>query len=236
MQKAETDQIPISEIFLSVQGEGVNTGVPSVFLRTYFCNLSCTWCDSKYTWLNQEKSKPGVDYKPMTTETVIQKIISFGQKHLVVTGGEPLLQQKLLTKVLSRLKEEGFYIEVETNGTIVPIPKMLELVDCFNVSPKTSNSLVNPKARTRRGALETFAGSSKSWFKFVVGNQQDVLEVDELVSEFSLPRERVMLMPEGIDSETIIERGRWLVEVCKEKGFRFTPRLHILLFGNKRGT
>jgi organic radical activating enzyme len=172
----------------------------------------------------------------MTADAVFQKVMSFGCAHLVLTGGEPLLHQKLLEPVLSRLKKEGVYIEVETNGTVTPTEETFSLIDCFNVSPKTSNSLVDSRVRTRRGPLEAFAGSRKSWFKFVVRDSKDLSEVEDLIHEFSLPRDRIMLMPEGTDSTTLIERGRWLVDVCMERGFRFTPRLHILLFGNKRGT
>lgn len=223
-------------MFLSVQGEGINAGTPSVFLRTYFCNLTCTWCDSKYTWLNQDKSKAGVDYTLMTVDAVFDKVMRFGCKHMVLTGGEPLLHQKLLAPVLSRLKKEGVCIEVETNGTMAPTTEMFGLIDCFNVSPKTSNSLVDRRVRIRRGPLEAFVASQKAWFKFVIRDSQDLSEVEDLIAEFSLPSDRVMLMPEGTDSTTLIERSRWLVDVCMAKGFRFTPRLHILLFGNKRGT
>ena len=226
----------MSEVFLSVQGEGINAGTPSVFLRTYFCNLTCSWCDTKYTWLNQDESKPGVDYRSMTVDAVLDKVMGFDCKHLVLTGGEPLLHQKLLVPILSRLKKRGVYIEVETNGTVEPTDEIFELIDCFNVSPKTSNSLVDRRVRTRRGALEALVASQKTWFKFVVRDPQDLSEVEGLIAEFSVPRDRVILMPEGIDSTTLIERSRWLVDVCKEKGFRFTLRLHILLFGNKRGT
>jgi 7-cyano-7-deazaguanosine (preQ0) biosynthesis protein QueE len=234
-QKIE-NEIPVAEIFLSVQGEGINAGVPSVFLRTYFCNLTCTWCDSKYTWLNQDQSKAGVDYKSMTADAVFEHVMRFGCSHLVLTGGEPLLQQKFLAPILSRLKKEGMYIETETNGTIAPTEETLGLIDCFNVSPKTSNSLVDRRVRTRRAPLEAFVASEKAWFKFVVRDSPDLAEVEDLIAEFSIPRDRVMLMPEGIDSTTLIERSRWLVDVCMKRGFRFTPRLHILLFGNKRGT
>ena len=228
--------LPVSEIFLSVQGEGIHAGTPSVFLRTYFCNLTCTWCDSKYTWQNQDKSTDGVDYRGMKTRDVLDRVLAFNCKHLVLTGGEPLLHQRLLPMILSRLKKEGLYVELETNGTIVPKAEMLELVDCFNVSPKTSNSHVDRRVRTRRMALNGLVTSGKAWFKFVVSDFGDLSEVEELISEFSIPRDRVMLMPEGTDTTLLLERGRWLVDVCKERGFRFTPRLHILLFGNKRGT
>jgi 7-cyano-7-deazaguanosine (preQ0) biosynthesis protein QueE len=235
LQRSQSE-VPVSEIFLSVQGEGVHSGTPSVFLRTYYCNLTCTWCDSKYTWLNQEASKPGVDYQPLSTDAVLEKVLGYGCKHLVLTGGEPLLHQKVLAPVLARLKTAGFYVEVETNGTVAPGAETIEQVDCFNVSPKTSNSLVDARLRTRPGALKSLIGSQKAWFKFVVGNAQDVAEVEDLISKHKIPRERVLLMPEGIDATALIERSRWLTEVCKEKGFRFTPRLHILLFGNRRGT
>jgi 7-carboxy-7-deazaguanine synthase len=221
---------------MSVQGEGVNAGTPTVFLRTYFCNLTCDWCDTKYTWLNQDNSRRGVDYERMSEETVLARVLRFNCKHLVLTGGEPLLHQRLLPPILSRLKREGIYVEVETNGTVAPNEEMLRLVDCFNVSPKTSNSNVDQRVRTRRDALNALVASPKAWFKFVVRDLQDLSEVEELITEFSMPRGRVMLMPEGIDANVIIERSRWLVDVCKERGFRFTPRLHILLFGNRRGT
>ena len=227
--------MPVSEIFLSIQGEGVHSGKPSVFLRTYRCNLSCTWCDSKYTWLDQEKSKPGVDYEPMTLGAVMDRITIYGCKHLVLTGGEPLLHQRVLAPLLASLKKAGFFIEVETNGTIAPSAEVVESVDCFNVSPKISNSLVEESVRTRPDALRAFVRSQKAWFKFVVCDQNDVSEIEQMLSKFGIPRDRVMLMPEGIDAATLLERSRWLVEVCKEKSFRFSMRLHILLYGNKRG-
>ena len=223
-------------MFFSVQGEGVNAGTPSVFLRTYFCNLTCTWCDTKYTWLNQDAARADVDYHPMGADEVFEKVMSYGCRHLVLTGGEPMLHQRALAPVLSALKDAGVSVEVETNGTIEPTAELIRLVDCFNVSPKTSNSLVDRRLRLRRGALEAFARSGKAWFKFVVADSRDVDEVEGLITAYGLPRGRIMLMPEGTDVDAMLARGRWLVDVCKEKGFRFTPRLQILLFGNRRGT
>jgi 7-carboxy-7-deazaguanine synthase len=233
-QTAE-EQLPVSEIFYSVQGEGVHSGTPSVFLRTYRCNLSCTWCDSKYTWLGQDKARQGVDYTPMPATALIDKIASYGCKHLVLTGGEPLLHQRALAPVLAGLKGSGFFIEVETNGTIAPSAAFEASVDCFNVSPKISNSLVEEGVRIRAKPLRAFVRSRKAWFKFVVCDKKDLAEIEGMVSEFGLQRERVILMPEGVDAATLLARSRWLVEVCKERGFRFGPRLHILLWGNQRG-
>ena len=163
-------------------------------------------------------------------------MMNYRCKHLVVTGGEPLLHQRLLEPTLSSLKTSGFFIEVETNGTITPSEEMVRLVDCFNVSPKISNSLVDERVRVRPNTIQIFVSSQKAWFKFVITRSQDLVEVERLIPEFAIPPERVLLMPEGTDAATLLARSRWLVEFCKEKGFRFTPRLHILLFGNARAT
>lgn len=234
--QTEEEEIPVSEIFYSVQGEGIHSGTPAVFVRTYTCNLYCTWCDSKYTWLGQEHSKAGVEYSLLTVSRVIEKVDRFGCKHLVLTGGEPLLHQKRLGRLLSVLKGKGYFIEVETNGTVAPTKDVVEMIDCFNVSPKISNSKVTEEARIRPVPLKSFVASGKAWFKFVVCAEQDVKEVEAMVSRFDLPSDKVILMPEGTDTTTIVSRGKWVADVCKEKGFKFSPRLHILLYGNQRGT
>ena len=236
MHVNSTIEIPVSEIFFSIQGEGVHAGTPSVFLRTYYCNLTCTWCDTKYTWLGQSEAKVGIDYELLTVDQVRSKLTSYDCKHLVITGGEPLLHRHALGALVPHLKEMGFFIEIETNGTIEPTGKLLECVDCFNVSPKTYNSLVAEHIRYRPRVLATFAESRKAWFKFVVCQPQDLTEVEDLVAQNSLPRDHVLLMPEGTDATALSSRGEWLVKMCKANGFRYTPRLQILLFGNKRGT
>jgi len=235
-QKQEERLLPVSEIFLSVQGEGIYVGTPSVFLRTYYCNLTCAWCDTKYTWLNQSNAQAGIHFQQMSVKEVLEKIVNYSCRHLVVTGGEPLLHQRLLSSLLSDLKQLAYFVEVETNGTVAPSAEMMALVDCFNVSPKIGNSLVQKNIRIRQTALGAFVKSGKAWFKFVICEPNDVIEVEELISAYNIPRERVLLMPEGTDAGTLSARGKWLVEVCKQHGFRFTPRLHILLFGNRRGT
>jgi 7-carboxy-7-deazaguanine synthase len=231
------NEVPVSEVFLSVQGEGVHAGTPSIFVRTYYCNLTCTWCDTKFTWLDQNAAKPGINYDHMTHDELLKKVLEYRPcKHLVLTGGEPLLHQRILAPLLSTLKRSGFFIEVETNGTIAPSPETIEYVDCFNVSPKIANSLVDERLRIRPESLPPFIKSEKAWFKFVICNDEDLTQVEDLISRFAIPRERVLLMPEGIDAPTLLERSKWLVGICIQKGFRFSPRLHILLFGNKKGT
>ncbi|MDG6939447.1 MAG: 7-carboxy-7-deazaguanine synthase QueE [Nitrososphaerota archaeon] len=228
--------LPVSEIFVSLQGEGAYAGTPSVFLRTYYCNLTCTWCDSKYTWQGQNSAREGTDYRQMSLDEVLERLTDSGCRHLVVTGGEPLLHQKQLSSLFPRLEKLGFFIEVETNGTIAPSAETAGPVGCFNVSPKMSNSLVPAAARVHGAALKAFVESGKAYFKFVVCQPGDVAEIEELISAHGLPRDRVILMPEGTDAGTLAARGRWLAEVCRQRGFRLSPRLHILLFGNKRGT
>lgn len=228
--------IPISEIFYSIQGEGINAGVPAVFLRTFFCNLTCGWCDTKYTWQDQEKAIEGINYDSRTQEEIISEIKRYNSKHLVVTGGEPLMHQTELSPILEALKADSFFIELETNASIIPSPDLLKHIDQFNASPKISNSGVFVGSRLRYDSLQAFALSGKTWFKFVICNQDDLEELEEVIVMYDLPRDRIILMPEGTDTETLTQRSRWIVDLCKKKGFRFSPRLQITLFGDKRRT
>ena len=128
----------ISEIFESIQGEGTNAGKPAIFLRTAECNLKCTWCDTKYTWdwKNFDYAK---EVKEISIKEIRRELEQFSNRHLVITGGEPLMQQDDLAELLTFLKPK-FYVEIETNGTILPNNALSTLVDQWNVSPKTSNS------------------------------------------------------------------------------------------------
>ena len=128
----------ISEIFESIQGEGTNAGKPAIFLRTAECNLKCTWCDTKFTW-DWKQFDYSKEVKEMSIKEIINSVSKFNVKHLVITGGEPLMQQDDLAELLSFIKPE-FYVEVETNGTILPNNTLNALVDQWNVSPKTTNS------------------------------------------------------------------------------------------------
>jgi 7-cyano-7-deazaguanosine (preQ0) biosynthesis protein QueE len=228
-------KLPISEIFFSIQGEGVNIGKPSIFIRFYFCNLSCIWCDSKYTWENQDKAKEGIDYFLMDIQEILSYISKFDCNRVVITGGEPLLHQEKLKNLLKELKNKGFYIEIETNGTIKPKEEIIKLVDLFNVSPKLSNSKVDYKLRIRNEVLKVFSEINNSIFKFVICDIKDLDEVDELVKKLNINKEKVYLMPEGTDEKTIKERSLWLIDESKKRNYNFTTRLHILMFGNQRG-
>src|SRR6267143_4783455 len=129
----------VSEIFCSIQGEGLNAGKQAVFLRMALCNLACEWCDTKYTW-DWKNYAYANEVKEMNVEQVKADLLKRGVKHLVLTGGEPMLQQGELLPLLQSLKETGFFIEIETNGTLTPASEMIEVVDQWNVSPKLENS------------------------------------------------------------------------------------------------
>lgn len=221
------------EIFCSVQGEGVSAGTPSAFLRLAICNLSCVWCDTKYTW-DWDRYDRRTEVMSMDVDEVAERVLAFQIPHLVITGGEPMLQQAELAPLAEYLSSRGYFSEVETNGTISPSPEMLASVSQWNVSPKTASSGNDQTRREIPWALDSFRQLDNAFFKFVVVNPPDVEEVRELVDRFRLPAERVLLMPEGITATAIQKRGQWLVESCVRHGFRFSTRLHILLWGDVR--
>lgn len=222
------------EIFLSLQGEGAALGTPSVFLRLATCNLACTYCDTKYTW-DWKNFTYEREVMELTLDVVTDRILAHGCAHLVITGGEPLLQQRALAPLVGPLKEKGFSFEVETNGTIVPEPALLDAVDQWNVSPKLACSGNEEQRSHVPAALRCFSGLPNAYFKFVVTNDSDVLEVQGLMQEYQLTKQRVILIPEGTSRRVLLGRGRWLSQVCIDLGLRFSPRLHILLWGDKRG-
>ena len=172
----------------------------------------------------------------LSQEQVERRISSYPCSHLVITGGEPLLQQQGLLPLVQSLDRRGFFFEVETNGTVVPDPQIEPLIDQWNVSPKLSNSGIELRRREIPEALHSFARLENAYFKFVVVEPSDVGEVRALAQGCDIGKERIVLMPEGRDADALLERGKWLSQVCVEEGFRFTPRLHILLWGDKRAT
>ena len=209
-------------------------GTPSVFLRLATCNLACDWCDTKYTW-DWSRHDYAKEVVSLDTGDVERRILESPCRSLVITGGEPLLQQAQLAPLVSALAQRGFRFEVETNGTIAPTPQLVRHIDQWNVSPKLGNS-GNPRERRQQPrALEAFARLSHAYFKFVVAEPGDVDEVLAVRDCYGLPRERVMLMPQGCTNGELQAVGSWLSQVCIEQGLRFSTRLHILLWGDERG-
>ncbi|MDM7999843.1 MAG: 7-carboxy-7-deazaguanine synthase QueE [Dehalococcoidia bacterium] len=222
------------EIFHSVQGEGVNAGRPAVFLRLALCNLSCLWCDTRYTW-DWKRFDQASQVVTMSVEEAEKSIKRYPGHSVVVTGGEPLIQQKAATPLLERLKNGGYWIEMETNGTIVPSRNWIRLVDHWSVSPKLENSGNPLSARENPRAYRLFRSLPSAHFKYVLQEPDDVKEIKALSRKYALDPLKIVLMPQARDRKTLLERSRWLVDICRSEGYLFSTRLQILLWGNRRG-
>jgi len=227
----------IAEIFHSIQGEGLLAGVPSIFIRTSGCNLRCHWCDTPYASWKPEGPE-------MSVEEILKKLTEWNCDHVVLTGGEPMITPDL-PELATALKKQKKHITIETAGTILPnsIP-----CDLASISPKLSNSTPSPErdpawakkheaTRLQPEVIAEWIIKYPFQLKFVVSSDNDLVEIKSLILKLpKIPLDRVLLMPEGIDSKTLASRSPWLAEICKREGFRFCPRLHIELFGHTRGT
>lgn len=222
------------EIFASLQGEGRSCGRPSVFLRLAYCNLSCEWCDTRYTW-DWQRYDRGQEVIEMSLDEAEQRLDTLEGDNLVITGGEPLLQQQPLAVLLMRQKNKGRRIEIETNGTIAPEHGLGEIVDQWNVSPKLANSEVPETRRLVDDVLRVFRERPNAFFKFVIQSDEDLKEVERLVKRFRLPRSRSYLMPEAANAQTLEERKQWPVEYCNKTEFHFSTRLQVEKWGGMRG-
>jgi 7-carboxy-7-deazaguanine synthase len=222
------------EIFVSVQGEGQSIGIPSVFCRLSLCNLDCSWCDTKYTW-DWEHYDPKKEIIRLTVDSISERIDSFNTKNVVITGGEPLLQQNGISELTALLKKNGHSIEIETNGTITPNSSIASTVDRWNVSPKLANSGIDKNTRLDLDVLRWFVNESPAVLKFVVDDPENLTEVVELVQSLEIANDRVILMPQGTSPSAIGSKATWLVDACIKNGFRFSTRLHVLIWGDERG-
>jgi 7-carboxy-7-deazaguanine synthase len=228
----------ISEIFHSLQGEGELAGVPSVFVRLSGCNLRCNWCDTPYASWNPEGETLSVD-------EIIARISVFPARHVVLTGGEPMIASGI-HELATEIKKLGCHITIETAATVLPggIP-----CDLASLSPKLRNSSPDNRLsdawREKHELLRWQPEVVRAWLKqhpyqlkFVVASAGDVEEIESMLCELGEPisRTTVLLMPEGTSPEVLRERTTWLAGLCKLRGYRFAPRLHIELYGNRRGT
>jgi len=227
----------IAEIFYAIQGEGLLAGVPSIFIRTSGCNLRCHWCDTPYASWKPEGPE-------MSIEEILKKISEWNCNHIVLTGGEPMIAPDL-PELANALKKQKKHITIETAGTIPPngIP-----CDLASISPKLSNSTPPPErdpawakkheaTRLQPEVISEWIRKYPFQLKFVVSSENDLAEIKSLLLKLpKISADLVLLMPEGVDTQTLASRSPWLVDICKREGFRFCPRLHIDLFGHKRGT
>ena len=228
----------ISEIFYSIQGEGRLTGVPSVFVRTSGCNLRCNWCDTPYaSWQPEGEAR--------TIPQILAEIEQHPARHVVLTGGEPMIAKEVAA-LAAAIRELGYHLTIETAATVAPGGIACDLA---SLSPKLLNSApdnrLGPAWRKKHEALRWQPDVVRAWIeaydyqlKFVVAQPADVEEVEGMLGRLKLeiPRHRVLLMPEGISLEQVRARAGWLAELCKTRGYRYAHRLHLELFGNRRGT
>lgn len=228
----------IAEIFHSLQGEGRLAGVPSVFVRTSGCNLRCNWCDTPYASWSPEGTQLRVD-------EIVAEVRRSPVRHVVLTGGEPMIAPGI-RELAAELKKAGYHITIETAATIAPAGIACDLA---SLSPKLKNSAPDARLdgawREKHEALRWQPEVVKAWLdehdfqlKFVVARLDDVDEIEALLAQLGrdIPRARVLLMPEGTTVEALRAKAGWLGELCKVRGYRYAPRLHIELYGNRRGT
>ena len=221
------------EIFASVQGEGVSAGLPSTFVRLATCNLRCSWCDTAYTW-DWDRFDRAEQVLDATPEDVFAGVVARPPQNVVITGGEPLIQRRALAPLAQKLHGSGYRVEVETNGTIAP-GELTSFVAQWNVSPKLHHAGNEGLRTIVPEALRDFAARESAFFKFVVQHEADLAEVEALRNEYGIPASRVVLMPEGRTAAELTARSPRLAEACTERGYRFSSRLHILIWGDKRG-
>lgn len=230
----ESPAVRIAEIFHSIQGEGEFAGTPSVFVRTTGCNLRCWFCDTPYT--SWQPEGPRRDWRD-----VLRDVLAFETTHVVLTGGEPLLQPEIVP-LSQALRAEGRFVTIETAGTVVrPVA-----ADLMSISPKLSNSTPrevsrwrerHERKRLRHDAIRCLIEAAPYQFKFVIDEPADLNEVTAYLRELpQVPADRVWLMPQGVSADELAVRTTWLAPEAERLGFRLSPRRHIELFGHVRGT
>ena len=228
----------ISEIFYSLQGEGELTGVPSIFVRTSGCNLRCNWCDTPYASWSPEGNQ-------MTVGDIVAEVRKHPAKHVVLTGGEPMIAKEI-RELAAALKRLDYHLTIETAATIAPEGIACDLA---SLSPKLAGSAPDDrlsatwrekheKLRWQPDVVKAWLASYNYQLKFVVSTAADVDELEGLLASLgvAIPRAKVLLMPEGTTVEALRAKAGWLGELCKAGGYRYAPRLHVELYGNKRGT
>ena len=231
----------LSELFYSIQGEGKLAGVPSVFVRASGCNLRCTWCDTPYASWDPEGDDVSVG-------EIVDRSLAFSADHVVLTGGEPMIMPEIV-ELAEAFRARGKHITVETAGTMYKAMP----IDLASLSPKLSNSTpvdreggrfvqIHESQRRRPDVLQAFIDQSREQaadfqLKFVVSDETDLREIDLLLASLKgWKNSDVLLMPEGVSVEALRAKTGWVGALCKTRGFRFAPRLHVELYGNARGT
>ncbi|MEC9282640.1 MAG: 7-carboxy-7-deazaguanine synthase QueE [Bdellovibrionota bacterium] len=231
--------------FFTVQGEGLHTGRPAIFLRLSGCNLRCEWlnsdgstslCDTPYSSHQPEKLLKSID-------DIVEDIKSYPCKYVVITGGEPYLQ-KAIAPFISELKNLGYYVCIETNASIYFETE----ADFISMSPKLSTSCVDKsenfeshqKRRKNIEALASFTKQHDFQFKFVINCKDDLLEAKEMIAEIEavtapIAKDKILLMPQAVTKKQLEEKSEQVIEWAMEFGYSFCDRMHIRIWNDKRG-
>jgi len=226
----------ISEIYKSVQGEGLLTGTPSVFVRASGCNLRCWFCDTPYASWKPE----GADY---AVDEIIAEIEEWDCRHVVLTGGEPMLFAELIP-LSEQLRERGLHITIETAGTLyLPVA-----CDLMSISPKFAGSAPDAtehphwnrrhqRVRHQPDVLRQLMAEYDYQLKFVIDEPDEILELEDFLQDFpEVPQSRVLCMPQGTTKAELRDTSEWLEPFCKTHGWTFCPRRQIEWYGPVRGT
>lgn len=230
-------------IFATLQGEGPHTGRPSTFVRLSGCNLHCAWCDTPHTWNFEgtpfahrggRKFDRAIEVRTLDPDQVADAIRALEPRAIVLTGGEPMAQQREVVALIETLGP-AFSFDIETNGTLPPRRELTPLIHTFVVSPKLANSGMAASTRLKPDALRALADTGKAWFKWVVATEADVAEVQHLVHTLHLPQDRQMLMPEGTTSDALRTAYDQVLTWAAARGWAASDRLHVHLYGGGRG-
>lgn len=218
----------------TVQGEGPSQGRQAIFVRLSRCNLSCPSCDTPYTW-NWNQYDVQAETTRLAGDDIVAWALAAPSELVVITGGEPLLQQALLEPVVTGLTGAGRWVEIETNGTLMPSRALAQATSAFNVSPKLVRFAAPKDADTRicAAALNAFQGTGKARYKFVVSSRAELAEIAELQNRFGL--DPIWVMPEGTAPEPMLAVMREIADDVVARGWNITTRLHVLLWGDQRG-
>jgi 7-carboxy-7-deazaguanine synthase len=234
----ETSFVRFSELFHSIQGEGGLAGTPSVFVRTSGCNLRCWFCDTPYTSWEPERTR--VDWRDLLDE-----VLAIDCRHVVVTGGEPLLQPEAVP-LTHALRDAGRHVTIETAGTVFrPVA-----ADLISLSPKLANSTPTDALRPSGGryaarhdrlrdnpdTVRRLTTDYDYQLKFVVDSPADLADIDAYLARHAhLDRDKVFLMPQARTAAELEGKTPWIEHEATTRGLRTSPRLHVEWWGDKRG-
>lgn len=246
------NKLIIDEIFYSIQGEGYYVGEPSIFIRLSLCNLVCSWCDTN-AWKRPGEYTAFNNYQ-MEPQEVANNIFNIISKnnlkfmpHLVFTGGEPMIQQTLINEVIGIIEDgqrslmdgEEIFSTIETNGTIAPSGQLDWGGNVtFSVSPKLKNSDNSLKDRRKDKAMMALV-DSQSYFKFVVtseSHKEDLEEIKTIRKLYDISEKDIYLMPEGKTAKELEKNRELIISLCLKEGYKFSDRVQVIIWGNKRGT